>query len=193
MAAGGADPITAVELSRQGQQTFGKLEESDKPVVAAIDGYCLGGGMELATATDLRVASERSELGQPEHNLGLPGGGRHPAARPHRRRRGAREGDHLHRRPLRGGDAGGLRLHQRSRPRRRARRARESWSSSLAAGPPIAQKYTKRAMHAGRTDGEAGLEVEAMGFGHTMMNTDDLMEGVTAFMGDGEPSSREGK
>ncbi|OYR52454.1 hypothetical protein DJ71_28205, partial [Halorubrum sp. E3] len=57
---------------------------------------------------------------------------------------------------------------------------------SLAAGPPIAQTYTKRAMHAGRTDAEAGLEVEAMGFGH-VMNTDDLMEGVTAFMGDGEP------
>jgi len=123
MAAGGADPITAVELSRQGQQTFGKLEESDKPVVAAIDGYCLGGGMELATATDLRVASERSELGQPEHNLGLlPGWG--GTQRLARIVGGAREGDHLHRRPLRGGDAGGLRLHQRSRPRRRARRAR---------------------------------------------------------------------
>jgi enoyl-CoA hydratase/3-hydroxyacyl-CoA dehydrogenase len=64
-------------------------------------------------------------------------------------------------------------------------RAREL-AAQLAGGPPIAQKYTKRAIHAGRTDNEAGLEVEAMGFGH-VMNTDDLIEGVTAFMGDGEP------
>jgi len=186
MAAGGADPITAVELSRQGQQTFGKLEESDKPVVAAIDGYCLGGGMELATATDLRVASERSELGQPEHNLGLLPGGRHPAARPHRRR-GARAkeiiftADRYEAETL--ADYGFI--NEVVPDDELDERAREL-VESLAAGPPIAQKYTKRAMHAGRTDGEAGLEVEAMGFGH-VMNTDDLMEGVTAFMGDGEP------
>jgi len=186
MAAGGADPITAVELSRQGQQTFGKLEESDKPVVAAIDGYCLGGGMELATATDLRVASERSELGQPEHNLGLLPGWGGTSGSPASSAR-AREGDHLHRRPLRGGDAGGLRLHQRSRPRRRARRARaRSWSSRS----PPARRSHRSTRNARCTPvaptGEAGLEVEAMGFGH-VMNTDDLMEGVTAFMGDGEP------
>jgi enoyl-CoA hydratase/carnithine racemase len=65
-------------------------------------------------------------------------------------------------------------------------RTRPRTPSNLLRGSPIAQRYTKRAMHAGRTDGEAGLEVEAMGFGH-VMNTDDLVEGVTAFMGDGEP------
>src|SRR6056297_863999 len=74
--ASGADPIQAVELSRNGQQTFGKLQGCDLPVVAGIDGFCLGGGMEMATCADMRVASERSELGQPEHNLGLlPGWG----------------------------------------------------------------------------------------------------------------------
>lgn len=192
MAAGGADPITAVELSRQGQQTFGKLEESDKPVVAAIDGYCLGGGMELATATDLRVASERSELGQPEHNLGLlPGwGGTQRLARIVGEGR-AKEiiftADRYEAETL--ADYGFI--NEVVPDDELDERAREL-VESLAAGPPIAQKYTKRAMHAGRTDGEAGLEVEAMGFGH-VMNTDDLMEGVTAFMGDGEPSSKGSK
>jgi len=185
MAAGGADPITAVELSRQGQQTFGKLEESDKPVVAAIDGYCLGGGMELATATDLRVASERSELGQPEHNLGLlPGWGGtsgSPASSARARRRSSSPPTATRRRRWRT-TASSTKSSPTTSFDERARELVES----LAAGPPIAQKYTKRAMHAGRTDGEAGLEVEAMGFGH-VMNTDDLMEGVTAFMGDGEP------
>ncbi|ELZ45288.1 3-hydroxyacyl-CoA dehydrogenase NAD-binding protein [Halorubrum californiense DSM 19288] len=186
MAAGGADPIHAVELSRQGQQTFGKFEESDKPVVAAIDGYCLGGGMELATAADIRIASERSELGQPELDLGLlPGwGGTQRLARVVGEGR-AKEiiltADRY--------DAGTMAeydfVNEVVPDDELDERAREL-AGQLAGGPPIAQKYTKRAIHAGRTDNEAGLEVEAMGFGH-VMNTDDLMEGVTAFMGDGEP------
>ncbi|OYR38213.1 3-hydroxyacyl-CoA dehydrogenase [Halorubrum sp. Ib24] len=186
MAAGGAEPISAVELSRQGQQTFGKLEASDSPVVAAIDGYCLGGGMELATAADMRIASDRSELGQPEHDLGLlPGwGGTQRLARIVGEGR-AKEiiftAERYEAETL--ADYGFV--NEVVPGEELAERGREL-AESLAAGPPIAQKYTKRAMHAGRTDGEAGLEVEAMGFGH-VMNTDDLMEGVTAFMGDGEP------
>jgi enoyl-CoA hydratase/3-hydroxyacyl-CoA dehydrogenase len=186
MAAGGANPITAVELSRQGQQTFGKLEDSDSPVVAAINGYCLGGGMELATAADMRIASERSELGQPEHNLGLlPGwGGTQRLARIVGEGR-AKEiiftADRYEAETM--ADYGFI---NEVLPDDEVDERAQELAESLAAGPPIAQKYTKRAMHAGRTDGEAGLELEAMGFGH-VMNTDDLMEGITAFMGDGEP------
>ena len=186
MAAGGADPIHAVELSRQGQQTFGKFEESDKPVIAAIDGYCLGGGMELATAADMRVASERSELGQPELDLGLlPGwGGTQRLARVVGEGR-AKEiiltADRYDAETM--ADYGFV--NEVVPDDEIDERAREL-AEQLAGGPPIAQKYTKRAIHAGRTDNEAGLEVEAMGFGH-VMNTDDLIEGVTAFMGDGEP------
>ncbi|QAU11464.1 3-hydroxyacyl-CoA dehydrogenase/enoyl-CoA hydratase family protein [Halorubrum sp. BOL3-1] len=186
MAAGGADPIYAVELSRQGQQTFGKLEESDKPVVAAIDGYCLGGGMELATAADMRIASERSELGQPELDLGLlPGwGGTQRLARVVGEGR-AKEiiltADRYDAETMADYDF----VNEVVPDDELDERAWEL-AERLASGPPIAQKYTKRAIHAGRTDNEAGLEVEAMGFGH-VMNTDDLMEGVTAFMGDGEP------
>ena len=186
MAAGGADPIHAVELSRQGQQTFGKLEASDKPVVAAIDGYCLGGGMELATAADMRIASERSELGQPELDLGLlPGwGGTQRLARivgEGRAKEIILTADRYDAETMADYDF----VNEVVPDDELDERAREL-AEQLAGGPPIAQKYTKRAIHAGRTDNEAGLEVEAMGFGH-VMNTDDLMEGVTAFMGDGEP------
>ena len=186
MAAGGADPIHAVELSREGQQTFGKLEESDKPVVAAIDGYCLGGGMELATAADMRVASERSELGQPELDLGLlPGwGGTQRLARVVGEGR-AKEiiltADRYDAETM--ADYGFV---NEVVPDDEIDERAQELAEQLAGGPPIAQKYTKRAIHAGRTDGEAGLEVESMGFGH-VMNTDDLIEGITAFMGDGEP------
>ncbi len=58
------------------QQTAGLIEASPVPVVAAIQGFCLGGGLELALACDLRIATEDSSLGFPEVRLGLmPGGG----------------------------------------------------------------------------------------------------------------------
>ena len=186
MAAGGGDPLEAVEISRTGQQTFGKLEASDKPVIAAIDGYCLGGGMELATAADLRIASERSELGQPEHNLGLlPGwGGTQRLARLVGEGR-AKEiiftADRYEAETL--AEYGFI---NELVPDDELDERAWELATELAAGPPIAQRYTKRAMHAGRTDDEAGLEVEAQAFGH-LMNTEDLMEGMTAFMGDGDP------
>ncbi|SFR59140.1 3-hydroxyacyl-CoA dehydrogenase/enoyl-CoA hydratase family protein [Halogeometricum limi] len=182
-----AGEATAVaELSRRGQRTFGKLEECDKPVVAAIDGYCLGGGMELSMCADLRLATKRSEFGQPEHNLGLiPGWG------------------------------GSVRL-QRIVGMGRAKEiiftadryeaeemaeygfvnelvendefedAAFEYAKRFAQGPPIAQRYTKRVMHRGWDDTDAGLEAESEAFG-LLFTTNDLMEGMTAFMGDHEP------
>ncbi len=184
--AGSADPLDAVELSRKGQQTFGKLEAADVPVVAGIDGYCLGGGMELSMCADLRVASERSELGQPEHNLGLlPGWG------------GTQRLKHI----VGEGRAKEIIF---TADRYDAAEMEEygfvnevvgnddladrAWelARDLAAGPPVAQKYTKRAMLAGRDSTDAGLESEAQAFGQ-LMNTQDLMEGVAAFTSDRDP------
>ena len=69
-------PIEARERSRQGQALMRKVEMLGKPVIARIQGYALGGGMELAMACHLRIASEKAKIGQPEINLGLiPGFG----------------------------------------------------------------------------------------------------------------------
>src|SRR6186713_1505935 len=58
------------------QKLAGRMDAGRTPVVAAIHGYCLGGGLELAMACDIRIASEDAQLGQPEIKLGLiPGGG----------------------------------------------------------------------------------------------------------------------
>jgi enoyl-CoA hydratase len=59
-----------------GRSLFTAIDTFPKPVIAMINGYCLGGGCELALACDLRIASERASFGQPEINLGIiPGGG----------------------------------------------------------------------------------------------------------------------
>jgi len=182
----GADPLDAVELSRKGQSTFGELEDCDMPVVAAIDGYCLGGGMELATCADIRLASERSELGQPEHNLGLlPGWGGTQRLQQIVGAGRAKEIIFTAERydPETMADYGFINeVHEVEGFDEFA----YEYAADLAAGPPIAQRYTKRAMKKGRESTAAGLEIEAQAFGQ-LMNTDDLIEGVTAFMGDEDP------
>src|SRR5436309_4689735 len=60
----------------KGRRIFDAIEEFPKPVIAMINGFCLGGGMELALACDIRIASDTAKLGQPEVKLGIiPGGG----------------------------------------------------------------------------------------------------------------------
>lgn len=61
-------------FSEHGQAVFSKIENSPKPVIAAVQGFALGGGCELAMACHMRVASEKARFGQPEVNLGLVAG-----------------------------------------------------------------------------------------------------------------------
>jgi len=66
----------AREFIKRGQGVNLKIEKATKPVIAAINGFCLGGGLEMAMACHMRICSDRARLGQPEINLGLiPGWG----------------------------------------------------------------------------------------------------------------------
>ena len=71
----GRRPIDQFQVMTD-SSVFRAVADFPKPILAAINGFCLGGGCELALACDIRIASDRAKLGQPEINLGLlPGGG----------------------------------------------------------------------------------------------------------------------
>ena len=93
----GLDVDQAKEWGALGHEAGRLLETMPKPTIAAINGFALGGGCELALACDIRYAATSAKLGQPEVNLGIiPGWGGHATTRA-RLRRWRCQGAHLHR------------------------------------------------------------------------------------------------
>ena len=155
-------------------------ERCPKPVIAAIHGYCLGVGLELALACDFRIAADDAELGLPEVGLGMIPGGRDAASCP-AHRPGPRQGrDHAPqadlrlRRPRLGAGVGLV-------PRDDLERAVDAVIDELVELSPLALAMAKRVLnHA--YDGllPIGLELEGLAYG-LLRSTDDFREGVEAF------------
>jgi enoyl-CoA hydratase/3-hydroxyacyl-CoA dehydrogenase len=177
-----ATPVKAEEFSRAGQKVFGKIEEMSKPVIAAINGFALGGGLELALACDFRVAAEHAELGSPEIGLGLiPGwGGTQRLVRIVGLAK-AKEMVLLGNR-LKAEEALRIGLVTKVVHYDKLRDEVRELAKKLSEGPPIAMKYAKYALNFGtQVPLDMGLRLESGLMGLTF-STEDLKEGVEAFM-----------
>jgi enoyl-CoA hydratase/3-hydroxyacyl-CoA dehydrogenase len=182
-----ATPVKAEEFSRAGQKLFGKIEEMSKPVIAAINGFALGGGLELALACDLRVAAEHAELGNPEIWRGtIPGwGGTQRLVRIVGLAK-AKEmillGNNL-----KAEEALRMGLVHKVVHYEKLREEVKELATKLSEGPPIALKYAKYALNFGtQVPLEAGLRLES-GLMGLAFSTEDLKEGVEAFMSRRKP------
>jgi enoyl-CoA hydratase len=177
----GMNALKARELSLMGERLCLALENLEKPVIAALNGYALGGGLEVAMSCDLRIASENSRMGQTEINIGLiPGwGGTQRLTRLIGRTK-AKEmiftGKVIDART-----AEQLGIVNMVVPADMFKEAIRQFALDLASKAPVALKVAKVLIDKGAEIGlDSALALEREGFG-VVASTEDLQEGVKAF------------
>jgi enoyl-CoA hydratase len=175
-------PVDGKEHALRGQHVFDLIENLGKPVIAAINGYALGGGCELALACTLRIAADTARLGQPEINLGIiPGyAGTQRLAR--LVGKGVALDLLLTGRHSTAAEALQIGLVNRVVPAADLMTEVRKLASELAAKPPIATRYILEAVNRGlEMPLGQGQFLEATLFG-LVASTDDMREGTAAFL-----------
>ena len=178
----GMTALDARKLSQMGYKLCKAIENLEKPVIAAINGYALGGGLEVAMACDLRIASEKARMGQTEINIGLiPGWG------------GTQRLPRLVGKTLAkemvftGKMIDAQTAYQRGLvnkvvPPEQLMDAAKEMAKELASKAPVALKLSKMLINHGlETDLDTALVLEREAFG-VVASTEDLQEGVSAFL-----------
>lgn len=173
-------------------RVFRRIETCDKPTIAAVNGFALGGGTEIILATDIRILADTARLGLPEISLGLfPGAGgtqriirQIPLCR-------AKEmmftGDHIT-----AAEAVAIGLANRVVPKAELMKEAMAMAAKIAAKSPLALKLLKRGLlHGGDMPLSAALPYEQAMIG-LVMDSDDAHEGCSAFLGK-RPPQFEGK
>jgi enoyl-CoA hydratase/3-hydroxyacyl-CoA dehydrogenase len=175
------NPESAVDKIEKGQNLMNKIEASSKPTIAAIHGYCLGGGLELSLACDFRIADETAVMGTPEILRGIiPGwGGTQRLCRTVGLAR-AKEmvliGDRL-----KAEEALESGLIHKMVPVDKLGDEAAALASRLAEGPPIAIKFAKQALNQGsQLPLKEGLKYEVQAF-KVLSTTEDVIEGISSF------------
>ncbi|MER7025255.1 MULTISPECIES: enoyl-CoA hydratase/isomerase family protein [Streptomyces] len=179
------DHAAMVVRSKALQDAFTAIARIPKPVVAAVTGYALGGGCELALCADFRIAAENAKFGQPEILLGvIPGaGGTQRLSRlvgPSKAKDLIFTGRHV-----RADEALAIGLVDRVVPAEEVFEAAHAWAAQLAKGPALALRAAKEAVDAGlETDLETGLAIERSVFAG-LFATEDREIGMRSFVEDG--------
>jgi enoyl-CoA hydratase len=181
-------PESARELGLRGQHVFGLFESLGKPVIAAINGFALGGGCELAMACTIRIAAEGARFGQPEVNLGILPGYGGTQRLPRLVGAGRALEMLLTGSPITAAEAFRIGLVNRVVPAPDLIADARRLAGELAKQPPIAMRYILEAVHKGLEMplGEASV-FEATLFG-LVVATDDMREGTRAFLEKRKPS-----
>lgn len=168
-------------FARRGHELFRKIEMMPKVVIAAVNGFALGGGCELAMACDIRIVSENAKFGQPEINLGIiPGYG---GTQRFTRLLGYGKAAEL----LMTGvmisseQAMEMKLVERVVPEGSAVKEATDLARAIAGKAPLAIAAIKRAMDASQGDHTEGYLTEAKEFG-AIMESKDKAEGISAFI-----------
>ncbi|GGW86841.1 enoyl-CoA hydratase/isomerase family protein [Streptomyces noursei] len=179
------DHAAMVVRSKALQDSFTAVARLPKPVVAAVTGYALGGGCELALCADFRIAAENAKLGQPEILLGLiPGaGGTQRLARlvgPSKAKDLIFTGRHV-----KADEALAIGLVDRVVPADEVYAQAHAWAARLASGPALALRAAKESVDAGlETDIDTGLTIERNWFAG-LFATEDRAIGMRSFVEEG--------
>lgn len=178
----GVTPVKAAIFSRKFQEVLNKIEYYTKPVIIAINGYALGGGLEVSMSGDIRIASETAQLGQPEINLGfIPGAGGTQRLPRLVGKSKAKEiiftGDMI---PA--SEALKIGLVDVVVPPEKLEDETRRLALKIAEKPPLALMAAKYAINFGlESNIWTGLAYESSLFG-LLFSTDDVIEGVSAFL-----------
>ena len=181
-------PTSSREFALSGQHVFDIIEHLGKPVIAAINGYALGGGCELAMACTLRVAADHAKLGQPEINLGLLPGYAGTQRLPRLVGKGRALEMMLTGAPIGAVEAERIGLVNRVVPGAELASTVKALAETLAAQAPVAMRYIIDAVNNGLEMPFAeGAVHEATLFG-LVAATDDMREGTRAFLEKRKPA-----
>jgi enoyl-CoA hydratase len=181
-------PAEARARALLGQQVFRLLETCGKPSVAAVNGFALGGGLELAMACTVRFASANAKLGQPEVKLGIIPGYGGTQRLPRLVGRGRALEMLLSGEPIDAAEAHRIGLVNTVIPQAGLLSYSRTWLEKVLANGPVAVRLALDAVDTGLDGGlEAGLRFEAAAFG-VAFATEDRREGTRAFLEKRKPS-----
>lgn len=182
------NPITAINFAKRGRQVMDYIESVAKPTIAMINGYALGGGLELALACDFRIAAEEAQLGLPEINLGIyPGfGGTQRLVRLIGKARAMEimmTGDRISAK-----DAERFGLVNKVVPLSMLEEETKKFASKLLEKSPVILALLKQVILYGNDSPLIdGLSMESLGWG-VVFATEDQKEGVSAFLEKRKPN-----